>query len=204
MSKWPTETGLTALGDDRDAALEAGRKLAESGAASSVWVHVAHEGQDRHYVSVLRAVGRSSDLLDAVAPVGKLGVYESEFRRVKAYERDWEIGQPSRGLGLVFGIWRRPDLDHAAFNAYWRDHHAPLALEVHEGMWDYTQCAFGSKLAGEGDFDGMAICQFETVEDLRERFFPTPDAERRISEDVVKFGDPARLARVAMTEYVLR
>ena len=204
MPNWPTEAGVTALGDNREAALELGRKLVDLDVASSVVVHLAQKGQDRHFVSVLRAVGRVADLVDRVVPVGTYGVWQCEFRGVKSYTRDWKLGESSPGLGLVFGVWRHPDLSHAEFDRHWRDVHAPLAVKHHVGMWDYTQCSFRRRLSGEGDYDGLAICQFASEEDLRERFLATPEDERVISEDVVKFGDPERLARVRMTEYVLR
>ena len=62
MSDWPTEAGVTALGSDREAALELGRKLVDLDVATSVVVHVAQEGQDRHFVSALRAGGREEAL----------------------------------------------------------------------------------------------------------------------------------------------
>jgi hypothetical protein len=149
-----------AIGDDRDATLELGRRLARSGDASSVIVHVAHEGWDRKFVSALRAVGPVDELAAAVAPAGTRGVWESEFRRVKHYGQSWPDGEPSPGVGLVFGIWRLPGLSYEEFDAYWRDGHAPLALEHHVGMWDYTQCSFRRPLVDHAtDYDGVAICQ---------------------------------------------
>lgn len=204
MEHWPTTRGVIAIGDDRDATLELGRRLTRAGKAEAVVVHIAHEGQDRKFVSVLRAVGPSDDLGAALAAVGTRGVWEAEFRRVADCRRSWADGERSPGAAMVFAIWRRPDLSHAEFDAYWRDVHAPLALQHHVGMWDYTQCSFRRALVeGAADWDGLAICQFPTLEDLEHRFYGGPDSERAIAEDVVKFGDPTRLDRVRMAEYVL-
>ncbi len=204
MTAWRTTHGVMAIGDDRDATLELGRRLAQSGRASSVIVHVAHDGWDRRFVSAIRAVGPVDELATAVAPVGTRGVWEAEFRRVVDYERDWPDGEPSPGVGMVFGIWRLPELSYEQYDAYWRDKHAPLAIEHHVGMWDYTQCSFRRPLVDDAtDYDGVAICQFPSLEDLKERFYGSPEGERAIAEDVVKFGDPNRGERVRMTEYVL-
>lgn len=205
MANWPTTYGIMALGDDREATLEIGRKLAESGVAASVSVHLAHAGWDRRFVSALRAEGPIEALFEAVVPAGTHGVWETEFRRVKSYERTWPDGAESPGLGAVFGVWRNPRLSYDEFDAYWRDQHAPLALEHHVGMWDYTQCSFRRALVGHAtDYDGVAICQFPSLEDLEQRFFGSPEGQRAIGKDVVKFGDPNRLDRVHMAEFVLR
>ncbi|MEE9282054.1 MAG: EthD domain-containing protein [Myxococcota bacterium] len=204
MTSWPTTRGVMAIGDDRDRILELGRRLAHSGKADSVIVHIAHEGWDRRFVAALRAIGRVDELAPAVEPVATWGLWETEFRRVKAYGRSWANGERSPGVGMVFGVWRHPELSHAQFDAHWRDIHAPLAIEHHVGMWDYTQCSFRRPLVDQAiDYDGVAICQFPTLEDLQERFYGSPESEQAIGEDVVKFGDANRLDRVRMSEYVL-
>ncbi len=72
-------------------------------------------------------------------------------------------------------------------------------------MWDYTQCSFRRALVDHTtDYDGVAICQFPSVEDLEQRFFGSPEGQRAIEEDVVKFNDMSRGDRVHMAEYVLR
>ena len=194
-----------ALGDERAAALELGRELADSGPASSLIVHVAREGWDRHFVSAVRAVGPVDELAKALEAVGAFGVWETEFRHVSDHGWRWPPGEPSEGVGSVFGIWRNPALSHEEFDAYWRDVHAPLALEHHVAMWDYVQCSFRRALVPHAtDYDGVAICQFPSLEDLEQRFFAGPESERAIAEHVVKFGDASRLDRAQMIEYVLR
>ena len=194
-----------ALGDDREAALEAGRELARSGVASSVFVHVAEEGQDRTFVSAVRATGPSDELAERLGVVATRGIWEAEFRHVRDHGRRWPAEAASQGVGMVYAIWRKPDLTHAEFDAYWRDTHAPLALKHHVGMWDYVQCSFRRPLVAHAtDYDGVAICQFASAEDLASRFYDGPEGERAIAEDVVKFGDATRLDRVRMTEIVLR
>ena len=204
MAEWPTTLGVMALGDDRDVTLELGRQLARSDLATSAIAYLAHEGWDRKYVSALRVLGPADELAKAVAEVGTCGVWRCEFRRVQERARRWPLGQPSPGVAMLFAIWRRPELSHAEFDSHWRDVHAPLAVQHHVGMWDYTQCSFrGALVAHATDYDGVAICQFPSVEDLEQRFYGSPEGERAIAEDVVKFGHPSRLDRVRMREYVL-
>jgi uncharacterized protein (TIGR02118 family) len=194
-----------ALGDDREAALESGRRLAAEGKAASVVVHLALEGQERHFVAALRAVGPVDELARGVEEAGTRGIWDTEFRRVKAHGRATQPGVPTPGLGLLFGIWRLPKLSREEFDRYWRDHHAPLALRHHVGMWDYVQCSFRASRAPQGaDYDGVAICQFPSLRDLEERFYDGPEGERAIAEDVIRFGDPTRLHRVRMIEHILR
>jgi hypothetical protein len=49
-------------------------------------------------------------------------------------------------------------------------------------------------LKGE-PFDGFALCAFNTEEDLRERFFTTPESVEIIQNDVAKFADTQRSGR---------
>ena len=114
-----------ALGDERKAAIEAGRELARSGIASSVVVHVAEQGQNRTFVSAVRAIGPADELARRLGAVGTRGVWEAEFRHVRDHGRRWPAETPSQGVGMVFAIWRKADLTHAEFDAYWRDTHAP-------------------------------------------------------------------------------
>ena len=88
----------------------------------------------------------------------------------------------------VFGMVKHPNLTHEESDAHWRDKHAPLALEIHTAMSHYMtlrvlHCFKGNEL------DGIALCGFYSMEDLKERFYNAKEGERRIFEDVSTFAD---------------
>jgi len=89
-----------------------------------------------------------------------------------------------------------PEITHQQADAHWRDVHAPLALEHHGFMSHYTQLSVVHTLSGL-PLDGFALCGFETIEDLRERFYSRPDGPEVIAADVKNFADlknsPGRL-----------
>ena len=205
MARWPTTRGVMALGDDREATLELGRQLAGGGQTSSVVVYTADQGQDRSFVSALRAVGSPEQLAPALKSAGAFGIWETEFRHVLDCARAPTLGKRTPGISMFFACWRNPDWSHEQFSAHWRDIHAPLAVEHHPGMEDYTQCELARAITPDArDYDGVAILQFDSIEDYQTRMFANAEGERIIGEDVARFGDMARLDRVRMHEYVLR
>lgn len=205
MADWPTTRGVMALGNDRQAALELGRALADDDETGSIVVYTADQGQDRRFVSALRVIGPAEALAPALAPVGTYGIWEAEFRHVKDAGRTTAPGDPTPGISMFFACWRNPDWSHAQFNEHWRDVHAPLAVRHHPGMQDYTQCELAHAFTPRAvNYDGIAILQFDSIEDYETRMFADAEGERIIGEDVAKFGDMNRLDRVRMLEYVLR
>jgi uncharacterized protein (TIGR02118 family) len=89
---------------------------------------------------------------------------------------------------------RHPDLTHRQADRHWRDVHAPLALEHHRAMSHYRQLSVVHRLHGPA-WDGFALCGFDSLEDLEERFFATPEGRVAIREDVARFADVARSPR---------
>jgi uncharacterized protein (TIGR02118 family) len=98
------------------------------------------------------------------------------------------------GVIALYPMVRHPSLSHVEADRYWRDRHAPLALRHHVGMSHYTQLSVVHRLHGP-DWDGFALCGFDSLEDLRDRFFDGPAGRVAIREDVARFADPTRSPR---------
>jgi uncharacterized protein (TIGR02118 family) len=115
--------------------------------------------------------------------------------RAVARVSDSRLPSPSLlGVIALYPMIRHPSLDHAAADRYWRDRHAPLALRHHVGMSHYTQLSIVHRLHGP-EWDGFALCGFDSLDDLRERFFDGPEGRVAIREDVARFADGARSPR---------
>ena len=92
------------------------------------------------------------------------------------------------GVIGLFPMVRHPDRSHRDADRHWRDVHAPLALEHHAAMSHYTQLSVVHRLHGP-EWDGFALCGFDSMEDLKERFFATPEGRIAIRDDVARFAD---------------
>jgi len=158
-------------------------------------------GGDRPFASVVRVA--TSDP-SALAPAADLGLYLAFSRTMRAHPRNWTGPNPTPGLVAAFGLVRRAERTHAETDAHWRDIHAPLALRIHIGMWDYTQCSIVHRFSGE-EYDGIALCGFGSEDDLRLRFFDGPEGQEAIRDDVAKFADTTRSPRrVLCQEWTFR
>jgi uncharacterized protein (TIGR02118 family) len=207
---YPTSRGVVAICAEREAAAEAAEAVRQSlvadgrAQAGDVVLHTALEGHSGPWLGVVRAVGDPAELSGPLQGVATTGLYEAEFRHVRAYPRNWAAGSQTPGLGLLFAVVRRADLSHEQFDEHWRDRHAPLALRHHVGMWDYVQCSFVRPLAAESaELDGMAVCQFASREDLKERFYDGPEGRAAIEADVRRMSDVARSPAMRMVERIL-
>jgi len=129
----------------------------------------------------------ATDDVDAVAAVGDVGTYVVFRRLIKP-------GVPNV-IGL-FPLLHSPECSHQEADSHWRDVHGPLALEHHKYMSHYTQLSVVGNLSGLV-LDGFALCGFESLEDLRNRFYSGPESPAIIAADVRNFADlknsPARL-----------
>ena len=85
-------------------------------------------------------------------------------------------------------------MGHERADQHWRDNHAPLALKVHIAMSHYNQLSIVHRFTGP-EWDGFALCGFDTIEDLRERFFATKEGEAAINKDVARFSDHKKSPR---------
>jgi hypothetical protein len=133
-----------------------------------------------------------TDDIDAVNRVGDVGVYVIFRRLIKP-------GLPN--AVALFPMVMTPDKSHVEADAHWRDVHGPLALEHHKYMTHYSQLSVVANLSGLS-LDGFAACGFESVDDLRNRFYSGPESPAVISADVKHFADLERsTARLIAVEY---
>ena len=111
---------------------------------------------------------------------------------------------PLLGVIALYPMVRHASLSHVEADRYWRDRHAPLALRHHVGMSHYTQLSIVHRFSGP-EWDGFALCGFDSIDDLRERFFDGPEGRVAIREDVARFADgtrsPRRLIVIEETYY---
>jgi len=126
-----------------------------------------------------------TDDLPSLIKDADVGVYLVANRTIKAHPRP-EV-RTAGAIG-VFGMVKNPSLSHTESDTHWREKHAPLALEIHTAMSHYTQLSIVHCFKGP-QLDGIALCGFDTLEDLKERFFNSKEGERRIYEDISTFAD---------------
>ena len=134
------------------------------------------------FAALVTGVTDDPELLEAQADTGLYVICE---RTIKP------------GRAQVFGLFpmvANPTLTHVQADAHWRDTHAPLALHHHAYMTEYLQLSVVRTVSGQA-YDGFALCGFDNVEDLRERFFSEPDSRSVIAEDVASFADPGQTPR---------
>ena len=127
----------------------------------------------------------TTDHFAPVEEVADIGLYVVCRRLIKA-------GVP-KAIRLSPMV-RHPDMTHEEADAHWRDIHAPLALEHHGFMCHYTQLSVVHRISG-AHIDGFALCGFESVEDLRERFYTRPQSRDVIAADVKRFADTNKSPR---------
>jgi hypothetical protein len=138
-------------------------------------------------------VGSTDDLKRAVA-VGDAGVYLVCERTIKNQPLSDLIQSELPGSAGLFPMVAHPDAGPTASDAYWRDNHAPLALEIHTPMTHYYQLSIQHCFTGPA-LNGIAICCCATEDDLRNHFYNSPEGERRILDDIRKFADTKRSPR---------
>jgi uncharacterized protein (TIGR02118 family) len=181
---------LLALGTDTTAATQTATRL-----GATLYLSHPDESDRRPFSAAIRA---STDDIEAVAAVGDVGLYTVFSRQVKS-----PSGPPAPGRVVgAFGLVRHPELTHRRADDHWRDVHGPLALALHSAMCDYTQLSVVAVLSGLV-LDGMALCAFDSREDLRTRFFNDDEAKAAIEADVASFADLGRSPRrVVLTQVI--
>ena len=132
-----------------------------------------------------------TDNLSALMQAADVAVYLVARRQVK--EHTDPVVRCAGAIG-VFGMVKHPNLTHEESDAHWRDKHAPLALEIHTAMSHYVQLSVLHCFKGT-ELDGIALCGFDSLEDLKERFYNSKEGERRIFEDVSTFADARKSPR---------
>lgn len=126
-----------------------------------------------------------TDDLNQLQDAADIGLYVVCRRIIKP-------GEP-KYVGL-FPLVHHPKLTHVQADAHWRDQHAPLTFEHHAAMSHYSQLSVVHRLSGP-EIDGFALCGFDSLEDLRERFYSLPDSAKVIAADIQKFADTKKSPR---------
>lgn len=173
---------LVALGTDRES-------LQVAAEATGGVAYVSHPRQSDNipYSTMLRV---GTDLIEVVREAADVALHVCFARAIKD-ERDPH--PPQRVVGS-FPLVAHPELSHRQADDHWRDIHGPLALRSHSAMCDYTQLSIVATLSGP-ELDGIALCAFESRDDLSTRFFDDDDAKAAIEADVSSFADTRRSPR---------
>jgi hypothetical protein len=203
---------LVALGTDLDAA-----EAAASATGGDLYLNHPDESPKRPYSTMVRA---ATDQIETIRSAADVALYVCFARVIKPMAPN---PSPDRAIA-AFVMVGNPDLSHRESDDHWRDVHAPLALRCHTAMCDYTQLSVVATLPGRGfgapvdgskpgqgfgapvdgskpgqgfgaPVDGIALCAFDTRQDLSERFFNDDEAKAAIVADVAHFADPARSPR---------
>ena len=129
-----------------------------------------------------------TDTLDQVTAAADVGAYLVCERTIKNQSLD-ELDDSNLPLSVgIFTMVAHPKLGAGPSDAYWRDNHAPLALKVHVAMTHYYQMSVRHRFHGP-DWNGFACCCFSSEDDLRNKFFDTPEGKQQIEQDVSRFAD---------------
>ena len=186
-----TTLELAAASNDVARARSAARLL-----GGTVFIDDRADAGDLPFRALLTVVTDDAEPLLQVADVGAWVLCRRVMkpRSQAAGTESREPGAPLLGVIALYPMVRHPNLDHAAADRYWRDRHAPLALRHHVGMSHYTQLSIVHRLHGP-EWDGFALCGFDSLADLRERFFDGPEGRVAIREDVARFADGSRSPR---------
>ena len=67
-------------------------------------------------------------------------------------------------------------------------------------MTHYYQLSVLQRFKGPA-WNGFALCCFSSEEDLRNKFFNTPDGETAIARDVAIFADPRKSPRRVISRF---
>jgi hypothetical protein len=169
-----------------DAAMQAG--------ASGVIVHAGEPG------SVVRVQGLGDH--DGWAEACDVALYRTATRHVLRHVRRWPLGEVTPGVTMLFSIHRKPGMSVHDFHAWWERSHAPVALRHHVGMWDYAQVSVVETVHGT-PWDGFAVTQWPTLDDLMHRFSSGPEGTAALRDDAAQFTDATTLQRALMDETVL-
>ncbi len=141
----------------------------------------------------------TTDLTNEFVAEADVGAYLVCERTVKNEPLDELAPEQRPGCVGVFTMVAHPGMGAKASDAHWRDKHAPLALEVHQAMTHYYQLSVQHAFAGP-DWNGFAFCCFANEDDLRNRFFATPEGEKAVGKDVATFADTKKSPRRVIAE----
>jgi hypothetical protein len=156
-----------------------------------------HRGETQ---SVVRSTGDDA-VGKAFVECCDVALYRTITRHVLRHVRTWPVDTSTPGVTMLFSIHRRPGMDVADFHQWWEQSHAPIALRHHVGMWDYAQVSVVDTVHGEA-WDGFAVTQWPTLDDLMHRFSSGPEGTEALRHDAAQFTDPTTLRRHLLDEVV--
>jgi len=154
----------------------------------------------RSFDALVDVAGPSADAIvrSLAAMAADFAAYLVEERCLLMRPREKDRGG---GVVLVSPVYRTRGIDHDAFDAHWRDRHAPLALRHHVGMWEYRQAVVVETLTETAPpFDGIARLGFPSLAKLETRLFDSREGRRIIAEDTARFVDLERSEAAVLRE----
>jgi uncharacterized protein (TIGR02118 family) len=172
---------LVAVGNDVGRARDVARSL-----AGTAYLDQREDEAELPFQTLVTAV---TDDVETLHGASGVGAYVVCRRIIKARPAaPGAVATPLPGVIALYPMVRRPGLSHLEADRHWRDLHAPLALRHHVGMSHYTQLSVVHRLHGP-EWDGFALCGFDSMDDLRQRFFDGPEGRVAIRDDVARFAD---------------
>lgn len=174
-------------------------KAAETSARTGGINLIATSAETNHlpFASLVLTVTDELGLFVDDADAGSYLVCERTIKNTPLLQLTQENQPGSIG---IFTMVANADLGARESDRHWRDKHAPLALEVHTAMTHYYQLSVLQRFKGP-DWNGFALCCFRNEDDLRNRFFDTPEGEAAIGRDVAKFSDARKSPRRVISTF---
>ncbi len=128
----------------------------------------------------------------------------STFHFILTDERVQVDGAVREGMPkLISFIKRKAGMDVGAFQAYWANHHGPLASKI-PGLRRYVQCHVrpsAYRAGREPRYDGVPETWFDDIDAMRASE-QTPEY-RAVRADEANFLAPGRLPFIITREYVI-
>ena len=149
------------------------------------------------FASLVLSVTDELDLFVRDADAGSFLVHERPIKNTPLLQLT-KKNQPG-SIG-IFTMVANAELGARESDRHWRDKHAPLALEVHAAMTHYYQLSVLQRFNGP-EWDGFALCCFRNENDLKTRFFNTPEGQTSIATDVAKFADTRKSPRRVLSAF---
>ena len=164
------------------------RGAAQRIATESHGLMLAASRQDTAHLPFDSLVVGATDDLASFCAAADIGAWLACERAVKSSSLDrLASAELPKAIG-IFTMVAAPQMEPADSDRHWRDVHAPLALEVHSAMTHYYQLSLQHRFHGP-QWHGFALCCFESEDDLRHRFFNSPEGEKAVAEDIRRFAD---------------
>lgn len=131
-----------------------------------------------------------SDQAECAAAESELARNTSAHYRAREVLHWDALGEAAAGaVVLTYLVRRRADLSFAAFEAHYRERHAPLARIHHPGIARYVQNFIEPGATEPAPIDAISELWFRSEDDARTRFYRDEESTRVIGEDVRRFID---------------